>query len=54
MSCDLFVSYSRRDKDRVNQLVELIKADFAALFPRSLEVFIDPEIRPMDDWHVGF
>jgi hypothetical protein len=53
MSYDLFVSYSRRDNPngRVTQLVERIKADFAAFAGRPLRPFFDlTEIHGMEDW----
>lgn len=52
MSYDLFISYSRRDnqQDRVTQLVDRIKQDFACFAGRELVPFFDlQEIRGMED-----
>jgi hypothetical protein len=53
MSCDLFISYSRRDNQqgRITQLVERIKANFAPFAKRELVPFFDQqEINGMEDW----
>jgi hypothetical protein len=53
MAYDLFISYSRRDNEqgRVSQLVERIKADFAAFAGRELVPFFDKrDILGMEDW----
>jgi len=53
MSYDLFISYSRRDNqdERITQLVERIKQDFARFASRELVPFFDrDEIHGMQDW----
>jgi tetratricopeptide (TPR) repeat protein len=53
MPYDLFISYSRRDnaQDRVTQLIDRIKADFASFAERPLTPFFDvTEINGMEDW----
>jgi hypothetical protein len=53
MPYDLFISYSRRDNEqnRITQLVDRIKADFAPFAKRQLVSFFDQnEIHGMQDW----
>jgi len=53
MPYDLFISYSRHDnqKNRINQLIEYIQADFIEFAGRPLVLFFDAtEIQGMDDW----
>src|ERR1035438_8321785 len=53
MPYDLFISYLRSDnaEDRITQLGDRIKADFASFAHRDLVPFFDhQEIRGMQDW----
>jgi hypothetical protein len=53
MPYDIFISYSRRDnaQGRITELVDRIKADFAAFAHRDLVPFFDKqEILGMQDW----